>query len=40
MIIRAMTDAAHLGVSPAGGLTIRMVKYLVWRSDAPARPAI
>jgi serine/threonine-protein kinase RsbW len=39
MIIRAMTDAAHLGISPAGGLVIRMVKYLVWRADAPVRRA-
>jgi serine/threonine-protein kinase RsbW len=36
MIIRAMTDAAHLAVSPAGGLAIRMVKRLVWRADAPS----
>jgi serine/threonine-protein kinase RsbW len=37
MIIQAMTDAAQLSVGPAGGLAIRMVKRLVWRSDAPPR---
>jgi serine/threonine-protein kinase RsbW len=35
LIIRAMTDVAQLTIGPTGGLSIRMVKQLQWRADAP-----